>query len=210
MKLFLSFNFALLVILAGSFANPAIGKNPVFGRDSVKFGTNSVTSSFDKGLYKTTLDISKHHLSGFIFLKRTSDTSYRIIFSNQMGMKFFDFEFQGKKFIIHYCFPSLERKSLLKLLENDFRMLLFPFDGIKKIFLVNAADNVGIDFKVKTGTGKWLYRIEEESKRIIKIDSRGKFLGKIRIGIGYSGSSISMIMVSNPTIKLKLSMNLIS
>jgi hypothetical protein len=178
-------------------------------RDTISNGKANFSSSFEKGLYKATLDISKHHLSGFIFLKRTSDTSYRIIFSNQVGMKFFDLEVTEKELIVHYCFPSLERKSLLKLLETDFRIFLFPFGGIKKISLISvSADST--DFKVKTVLGKWIYRIANESSRIISMDSKGKIIGKTRIRVKYSDQYPSMIMINNPTIRLSLKMDLIT
>ena len=164
---------------------------------------------FEKGLYKATLDISKHHISGFIFLKRTSDSSYRILFSNQMGMSFFDFEFSARAFIVHSCFPSLDRKSLLGILKTDFEILLFPFRDMKKAILVGSSDSIS-QFKVKVPSGKWFYEVRNDSQRIIQIRSKGKLVKKTRIIIGYQGAAISDISISNPTIGLELKMKLIS
>jgi len=177
--------------------------------DTIPKVENNFGTSFEKGLYKAVLDISKHHLSGFMYLKRTSDSSYRIIFSSEVGMKYFDFEFRGKEFIIQYCFPSLEKKSLLKLLENDFRVLLFPFQELKRITLV-AGTSDSTDFKIKAGHGKWIYRILNDTRRIIRMDSKGKLFGKTKVNVEYSDHSPSSIIIINPTIRLSLKMKLIN
>ena len=172
--------------------------DPVFGND------------FQKGLFRTTLDISKNHLTGFIFIKKTSDTSYRIIFSNDFGMQIFDFEYFENKFVVHYCFPSLDRKSLLKLLNNDFSILLFPDQGIKKITQDRSKKNEERSYKVKAETGKWTYRISSASGKIISIKSIGKFVSKTRIDLIHSVDRVTGINISNPLIKLIINMSQIS
>ena len=77
-------------------------------------------STFEKALYKGSLDISKHHLTGLFYMKRVSKNSVRILFSNELGINFFDLELTKDELIVHSCFPSLNRTSLLKLLKNDF------------------------------------------------------------------------------------------
>ncbi len=172
--------------------------DPIFGED------------FQKGLFRTTMDISKTHLTGFIFIKKISDTSYRILFSNELGMKFFDLEFRDKEFIVHYCFPSLNRKSLLKLLDNDFRILFFPNHRIKKITHATMEMKEEMTFKIKSERGKWLYHVSTSSGKIIFIGSINKIFSRTRINFGYSDGITTGINISNPMIKLSISMNLIS
>jgi len=50
-------------------------------------------------LYKAEIDVTSHHLSGLLLIKTLPDSSIRMVFSNEMGYKFFDFEFKG---ILHY------------------------------------------------------------------------------------------------------------
>jgi len=42
---------------------------------------------------------------------------------NEVGMTFFDFELKSDSFNVVSCFPSLNKKSLMNILETDFRML---------------------------------------------------------------------------------------
>ena len=209
MKISGSISLSLLLFII-SFPGLAIQSNDTIGRTDTSFRTEKQNAYlFEKGLYKATMDISKHHISGFIFLKRTSDTSYRILFSNQMGMSFFDFEFSGHSFIVHSCFPSLDRKSLLSILETDFEILLFPFRDLKKAMLISGTSEPS-RFKVKVSSGKWFYQVANDSKRITKMSSKGKLVKKTRISIVYQESAMSDILISNPTIGLELKMKLIS
>jgi hypothetical protein len=102
-------------------------------------------------LYKATLNIKKHHLTGLLIVKRmdsittpthatpqtgitpypaTSQTGssgndkvYRIVFANEFGMTFFDLELKSDSFKVVSCFESLNKKVLLKIFETDFRLL---------------------------------------------------------------------------------------
>jgi len=167
-------------------------------------------NNFEKALFKGNLDISKHHLTGLMFFKQTSDTSYRIIFINEMGMKYFDLEFIHEQFIIRYCFPSLSRKALLKILESDFRLLL-PEKLSGQRTLIQKTENSGnIEYKVTSKSGKYFYTIEKGSRRILSIVSSGKFLRKTRIFFDQSENNIPpRIKILNPTIKLTMKLTLL-
>jgi hypothetical protein len=169
--------------------------HPVFGKE------------FEKSLYRATLDISKHHLTGYLFIKKAADTSFRILFNNDFGMQIFDFEFRNKEFIAHYCFPSMDRKSLLKLLETDFRMLIFPNDDIVKIKEEKSSESDQKVFIINMKSGKWLYRVSAASKEIISIHSKGKTISKTALELERNDESSGKIRILNPFIKLKFIMN---
>lgn len=88
-------------------------------------------------LYKATLDIKKHHLTGLLVIKRMAtippapsqtvggDSSgiYRIVFMNEIGMTFFDLEMKTDSFKVVSCFGPLNKKALMRIFETDFSML---------------------------------------------------------------------------------------
>jgi hypothetical protein len=49
--------------------------------------------NFTVALYNTQVDVVGNHLSGLLIIKKMPDSSTRLVFSNEMGFKFFDFEF---------------------------------------------------------------------------------------------------------------------
>jgi hypothetical protein len=210
MRIFLFVSLLLIIFLLSSVNSFAEKGEFIKSSDTVKKWEPVFGDDFQKALYRTTLDISKHHLTGFIFIKKTSDTSYRILFSNELGMKFFDLEFRNKEFIVHFCFPSLDRKSLLKLLDNDFRIIFFPNYSIKKITPATTETKEEITFKIKSEHRKWLYHISTSSHKILFIGSISNIVSKTKINLVYSDGVVSGINISNPFIKLNISMNLIS
>ena len=134
--------------------------------------------NFDKALFKVSLDISKIHLTGLLFIKQTSDTSTRIIFTNEMGMKYFDLEFFPEQLMIHYCFPSMARKSLLKIIEFDFR-LLFPEVQTNEIKILSRHENpTTLEYKVRSKSGRFIYTISRESHNTLSILTSGKLFEK--------------------------------
>ena len=81
--------------------------------------------AFTVAWYQTTVDVAGNHLSGLLLFKRMPDSSLRIVFSNEMGFKFFDFEFDtGGNFRVHSIIGKMNRKSVLKTLRKDFELIL--------------------------------------------------------------------------------------
>ena len=105
------------------------------------------TPPLNSYLFKATLDVKKHHLTGLLVIKRMDtlppappkgNTSppappqkglgeispvYRVVFVNEVGMTFFDVEIAPDSFRVVSCFESLNKKALMKIIETDIRVL---------------------------------------------------------------------------------------
>jgi len=168
-------------------------------------------SSFEKALYKGSLDISKHHLSGLFFLKRISMNSVRIIFSNELGMNFFDLELKGDEFIVHSYFPSLDRPSLLRLLENDFRLLLVPDTTVIRMKRGRSKDPELLIFGVKTARGSSHYTYDKDSGKIRRIQISRSIMSRTDLQV-YGDLRLQpvKIYITNPAIRLHIRMTFLS
>lgn len=109
--------------------------------------------SFEKALFKTTLDIRKNHLSGYTMIKKTEDSTYHIIFSNEMGMTIFDFEINPGNFKVNYLFEPMNKKVLIRIFERDFSHLIFG-----KIMPGQNFINKTVVF-TESGSGSWPKKI---------------------------------------------------
>ena len=65
-------------------------------------------------LFNTQVDILNHHLSGLLLMKQLNNDTTRIVFTNEMGLKYFDFEFTSNDFNVIYCMKKLNRKIVIK------------------------------------------------------------------------------------------------
>src|ERR1700754_3148032 len=73
---------------------------------------------FTVALYSTTVDVVGNHLSGLLLIKKMPDSSTRMVFSNEMGVGFFDFEFKDDgDFKVYSIMKKLNKKSVIKTLQ---------------------------------------------------------------------------------------------
>jgi hypothetical protein len=76
-------------------------------------------------LYKIDVNVIGKYLSGLLLLKTMPDSTVRMVFSNEMGFKFFDFEFApGGKFKVNYIIRQMNKKPVIKTLRKDFELVL--------------------------------------------------------------------------------------
>jgi hypothetical protein len=81
--------------------------------------------AFTSQLYKASVQVSGKNLSGLLLIKAMEDSTTRIVFSTETGIKFFDFSFGGALgFKVFYVMKQLDKKAVVNALRNDFELLL--------------------------------------------------------------------------------------
>jgi hypothetical protein len=140
------------------------GKVSGHGTDSGR-GTDFITRSMSGvTLYKATLDIRKHHLTGLLVIKRMDTDSspgnaaiatspvYRIVFANEIGMTYFDLELKSDSFKVISCFESLNKKALMKIFETDVRLLTGMYKSDSEALYIQSGTGNRV---VSTKAGKY-------------------------------------------------------
>ncbi len=85
---------------------------------------------FENELYKAQVDITGRSLGGLLLVKMMPDSSTRIVFSTELGVKFFDFEFrENGEFKVVDILKKLNRKPVISALRQDFEILLMQERG---------------------------------------------------------------------------------
>src|ERR1041385_5353321 len=102
---------------------------------------------FHSDLYEAKVDVIGKHISGLLLFKMMPDSSMRVVFTNEAGVKFFDFEFQGKNFRVHQIIRQLNKKPVVKTLRKDFEMILMPWIGLEKPVVYKNGDELRYVFK---------------------------------------------------------------
>jgi hypothetical protein len=75
-------------------------------------------------IYKTALSAYGRDISGIVIIKRIGNDVHRVVFTTEFGNRLFDFEISQDHFKVNYILEDLDRKIILKVLEQDFRLLL--------------------------------------------------------------------------------------
>lgn len=81
-------------------------------------------------LYKAQVNITGNSLSGLLLIKKMPDSSTRVVFSTEMGVKFFDFEFmENGEFKVIDILKKLNKKPVIRALQRDFELVLMNEGG---------------------------------------------------------------------------------
>ena len=127
---------------------------------------------FTNNLYSTQVDILSHHLSGLLFVKQMPDSSTRLVFANEMGFKFFDFEFTSKgEFVKHYMFSKMDKPAVVKTLRKDFELVLLHPDLSQAKVLADAQYQYEA---VPTEKGNNYYITDKDCKALVRIEKSSK------------------------------------
>ena len=129
--------------------------------------------AFTSALYKTTVDVTGHHLSGLLLIKKMPDSSTRMVFSNEMGFKFFDFEFtKDGDFKVYSVIKQMNKKAVLKTLRKDFELVMMDrLDNSK----VSVRKNDGLLYYVfPNEKGFYYYITNSSTTNLIRMERASK------------------------------------
>jgi len=108
---------------------------------------------FRDALYKAEIDVTSHHLSGLLLIKTLPDSSVRMVFSNEMGFKFFDFEFKpGGNFKVYSIVKQMDKQPVIKTLKKDFELIMFPERDSKTAYMLKDSASLYYIFPKQKGT----------------------------------------------------------
>ena len=130
--------------------------------------------SFSVALYKANIDVAGNHLSGLLMIKKMPDSSVRLVFSNEIGFKFFDFEFAPSgEFKVYSIIKQINKKAVIKTLRKDFALVMMQ--GIESAsVLIRKNDSLiyysypqssGYNHYITSPTGNELVGMERSTKR---------------------------------------------
>ena len=91
---------------------------------------------FTRALYYTQVNVTGKHLSGLLLIKQMPDSSTRMVFSNEAGYKFFDFEYtQTGDFKVYQVIDQLDKKPVITTLRKDFELVMMHANVMQNGFV---------------------------------------------------------------------------
>lgn len=130
--------------------------------------------AFTVALYSAQIDVVGNHLSGLLLIKKMPDSTTRIVFSNEMGFKFFDFEFGNNGgFKVYSIIKKMDRRSVITTLKKDFQLMLMNDLDNRSAYLRSAPGELyftypqqkGFNYYITDASVNKLLRLERASKR---------------------------------------------
>jgi hypothetical protein len=108
-------------------------------------------------LYKTQVDVVGKHISGLLLMKLMPDSSERILFSNEIGLKFFDFKFsRDSGFKVIYIIDQMNKKAVITTLRKDFELVLMHHTSTSDAYLLRKGQSYYYAFPQESGVNYYL------------------------------------------------------
>lgn len=139
--------------------------------------------------YDTNVRFRKTEVSGILFIQPQDSSRYRMAMTTKMGQKIFDFSLDPQNFTVNYCFPQLNRKIILQLLEADLRLLTEHFDSLSAASAFTDTKRGQTVFRIKRGKSYLYFRYDPTTQLLAGIESGNKRRPKIIAGLAdYEGA----------------------
>jgi hypothetical protein len=184
-------------------------KNFYKEKDTSFFPISTVLENgYNTALYKAKIDVENNHISGLIYFKIVSESSYRIIFMSEFGLNLLDYEYKNNSFELISCKDFLNKKIILNAIKNDIKLLIdLPKNNDKKSIYKNPKSQISL-VKIKEKLNRYYYFFNQEKEAIRIIQTKG--LKHIEITFDeYDNEIPKKIEIYHKRIKLGINLNLI-
>jgi len=129
--------------------------------------------AFSVAMYRTNVDVVGNHLSGILLIKRMPDSSVRMVFSNEIGFKFFDFEFStGGGFKVFSIIKQINKKAVIKTLRRDFELIMM--EGIDPSNVLIRRDDGLVYYTFHQANGYHHYITNEPRNELVRLERSSK------------------------------------
>jgi hypothetical protein len=164
--------------------------------------------SFNSFLFKTNMSLYSRDFSGLLIAKQIEPKDYRVVFTTELGMKLFDFEFRDTTFTLHYCAPQFNRPIILKTIQKDIEILLM--NDITNVQMLTDKQGLYTIYKKAIDKNYNYYFIENASRNLVKIEHARNQKKKIIYTLNnYLDNFPNHVEIRHTDIKLKIELNLL-
>lgn len=201
MTLFLRISICLLIFGCASYPE----QNNFKSVDRISAFTNPYFSDLSKDyVYKANIEFYDHNFGGLFIVKKLGDQQHRIVFTTEMGNKIFDFSFNANDFKVNFILDELDKKMLINILKNDFKVLITENLKASNSFVNNEQTIHEVDIDGKT----YFYFYSQSLNKIVNVPHRKAkvtFLFK-----DINDNIVERIQIMHSNIKLNINLKTIN
>ena len=134
-------------------------------------------------LFKAGLNVMGDYYSGLVLIKDVKeDSAIHVVFLNELGLNLLDLAYREDEFEVQSVQDFLNRSSILKTLQKDFRCLLLDLSLIEKYKVKTADDGDTETLKFRHRGQRYTFTYRENSGPV-HIQKRGALFGRVEFQI---------------------------
>jgi hypothetical protein len=161
-----------------------------------------------RNLFKADIDIYRNHFSGMMLIKPVNETSYRVVFITEVGIKIFDIEFfRDGDFRLHYCIEKLNKRFLIKTLKSGIGLMINNIPDGSETVVMEEKNKRRMVIRIKDKKGISYCYIDRNTKKVNELVRCGTLFRKLNIR--YYGSvenKLDSVAVSYYNLKLDINL----
>ena len=128
-------------------------------------------------VYKARIEVMNRNFGGILIIKKMAPQSHRIVMTTEFGSKLLDFQYERDTFIKNYVVEDLDKKFILNILKEDFRLLLID----KAKVLEGYSSESALVYKTQYGKRFNYYFYGLDSGRLEKIVNTSQSNEKVKV-----------------------------
>jgi len=97
---------------------------------------------FSTIVYHAKVNVTGKHLSGLLLFKMMNDSITRVLFTNEMGVTFFDFEYTASGFRVVSCVEQMNKKVVINRLRSDLSLLIMHDIDFNKAEMLASGNEI--------------------------------------------------------------------
>ena len=153
-------------------------------------------------LFKAGLNVLGDYYSGLVLIKDVKeDSAIHVVFLNELGLTLLDLSYREDEFEVQSVQDFLNRSSILKTLQKDFRCLLLDLSLIEKFKVKSEENGVTETLKFRHKSQRYTYNYRENTGPVHITRRRGLF-GKVDFQI--DEGETKKISIDHRGIRLKI------
>lgn len=157
------------------------------GRDALE-RFSPLGSQFGTMLFKARIQLFKEDYSGLFLLKDIpADSSTRILFLSELGINLMDLEYRNDEFRVVSIEEFLDRRSIIKTLQNDFRALLLDLRAIDDFTVIKEEKDATEILQFRHRSDRYAYYYNRE-KGAFRITRKAGLFHRLDVSLTHGGS----------------------
>ncbi len=158
-------------------------------------------------IYKAKIDIYNKKFGGILIIKKTGVDQHRIVFTTEFGNKIFDFVITNGTFKVNSVLDELNKKIILKTLQDDFFILVKQFSKVDNQY--DSAKEIVYQTKYNNDDDLYYFFLKENNQ-LFKIVKSSKQKEKVTFDLININNDIgTKIDIIHQNFKLKIHLNYI-
>ena len=191
-------------LVVGLSCNKSVYRDLEIGNEKAECLSKFIPN-FESVLYNTQVNVVGKHISGLLLFKKISDNTIRVVFSGEIGVKYFDFEFSKKGFKVEYCMTQFNKKVVINQLRKVIGLMIMNDINFSEAKSMHSETEAY--FKFQSGKEATYYITDFYCTHLLRIENAKNNTKKIILNLSdYKNGMADSVYIAHKLFEFNISL----